>query len=394
MLDLKTIIEQYPRSVGTRAQLASLLHDLYPTEKREVNVALAVYDSGIASRISSLKSLNSVLLHLFTKQLVDEFGLQEQFAEEGIEVWAKAYGLSVKKDNAEKPYAIPQKNITHNPNAYAQPEVVNGSASDYELEQTPEGYIISKFRGFDESNVVIPNTIDGKKIVGIGKTAYMGCTTMRTLVISDGIEFIENGAFARCENLSKVIFPATLIRIGSLEQPNSLNFGSAEKPDGAFDSCGFEEVVLPRELKKLGKGTFSGCKQLVSIDIPNGITKIEKYTFSICPKLNDVRFPSSLREIGWRAFFGCSALAVVVLNEGLEIIAGSAFGRCTSLSKILIPSTVSEIKDDGGYDMFGNSRVMPSGIPKPTIYCYAGSYGLEYARKKGYPIKNAANFPN
>ena len=84
------IIEKYPRSAGTRSQLASLLRDLYPSEKRAINVALAVYDSGIVSKLAKQKSVDSVLYHNFIKQLVDEFGLQEQFAAEGIVIWAKA----------------------------------------------------------------------------------------------------------------------------------------------------------------------------------------------------------------------------------------------------------------------------------------------------------------
>jgi hypothetical protein len=410
MFDLKIIIEKYPQNIGNRNQLASLLRDLYPSEKRAVNVALAVYDSGIASRIAGSKSLDTVLLHSFTKQLVDEYGLQEQFAAEGIAAWAKAYGLPVGKDNTDTSHGIPQNNITHDPDAYAQPGMVNGSASDYELEQTSEGYIISKFKGFDEPDMVIPNTIDGKKIVGIGKGAYLGCIGLQTLVISDGIEFIEDGAFSKCKNLSKVTFPVTLIRIGSIE--HSVHPGKI--PNGVFQGCGLTEVVLPEGLKKLGESTFNECLNLKSIDMPNGITEIEYHTFADCRSLkqiilpehllkigncafygcsmlNDIRFPLSLQTIGEYAFSKCTSLNVVVLNEGLDVIGKSAFGGCKNLTKILIPSTVSEIEDDELYDLFDFYK---STEPKPTIYCYAGSYGLEFARKKGYPIQNAANFTN
>jgi hypothetical protein len=306
--------------------------------------------------------------------------------------------------------------------------VVNGSASNYELEHTFGGYIISKFRGFDEADVVVPNTIDGKTIVGIGKEAYFACAAMQSLVISDGIKFIENGAFAKCENLSNVIFPATLIRIGSFEQPNSM-FSSSLAPKGAFAYSGIVKAILPEGLQTLGAGTFLGCPKLESIDIPNGIMEIKNSTFSGCrsllkmilpehlskigsesfygcTKLKDIQFPLSLIAIESNAFKKCSSLVAVALNEGLKKIGSSAFNDCTSLSKILLPSTVSDIQESISGDLFSiNSWYQPhdrrkkgwwthSKNPKLTIYCYAGSYGLEYARKKEYPIQNAVYFTN
>lgn len=419
--------------MGTRSQLASLLRDLYPSEKRAVNVALAVYDSGITSRFSGLKVIDSVLLHSFIKQLVDEFGLQEQFAAEGIEVWAKAYGITVAKANVVQHHTDKQTTITHNPDAYAKPGTVNGLASDYELKHRSQGVVIAKFRGFDEADLVIPNTIDGKKVVGIGEGAYLNCKAMKTLLISDGIEFIEDGAFANCENLSKVTFPTTLSRIGSIKDPNariSFSFGSNSMPKGAFANSGVTKISLPERLKKIGESSFSGCKKLALIDFPNGIieiedsafsgcsaltkvvlpeqlTKLGRYAFNGCSKLSDIHFPLSLREIGASAFKGCSSLAMVVLNEGLQKIGESAFNDCSRLTKILIPSTVSEIEEGYGYrssDLFTlNGWYQPSDRRRNgwrtesknsnlTIYCYSGSYGLEYARKKEYPIQNAANF--
>lgn len=418
------IIEKYPRSAGTRSQLASLLRDLYPSEKRAINVALAVYDSGIVSKLAKQKSVDSVLYHNFIKQLVDEFGLQEQFAAEGIVIWAKAYGVSVTDSYVAQSPTEQQKSILHNPDAYAKPGTVNGLAFDYELEQRSQGIVIAKFRGFDEADVIIPNTINGKKVVGIGKEAYRKCKVMRTLHISDGIEFIEDGAFANCENLSNVIFPTTLSRIGSIKEPNNRYAWTK----GAFESCDITNISLPYGLKYLGESTFKECKKLKSIDLPNGIngigdyafsgcidlvdvklpdqlSKIGKFVFNRCSNLSDISFPLLLREIGEAAFRGCSSLIVVVLNEGLIKIGNAAFNDCPKLSKILIPSTVSEIEDGfnysqsdiftlhGFYQPIGKRHgVSHSKNDNLTIYCYSGSYGLEYARKKGYPIQNAVNF--
>lgn len=99
MIDLRIVIEHYPRSIDSRSQLSSLLHDLYPTKKKEVNVVLAVYDSGIVNRISKYQSLDSTQIRNFIKQLMNEYGLQEKVAAEGIVMWARAYGIEISTDS-------------------------------------------------------------------------------------------------------------------------------------------------------------------------------------------------------------------------------------------------------------------------------------------------------
>ena len=41
--------------------------------------------------------------------------------------------------------------------------VVTGILSDYELDATPSGFVIKKFRGFDRTELLVPNVIDDKK---------------------------------------------------------------------------------------------------------------------------------------------------------------------------------------------------------------------------------------
>jgi hypothetical protein len=84
MIDLKAVIASYPECIKIRSQFASLLHDFYPLDKRSVNIILAIYDSGIAARISGLKSIDSTQVNVFLKLLEDEFGFQERYAIEGI----------------------------------------------------------------------------------------------------------------------------------------------------------------------------------------------------------------------------------------------------------------------------------------------------------------------
>ena len=68
------------------------------------------------------------------------------------------------------------------------------------------------------------------------------------------------------------------------------------------------------------------------------------------------------------------------------------------VEKIVIPSTVTTIGKElfnitGWYqpsDRRRNGWSTNSKNTKVVVYCYAGTAAIEYARKEGYPIENAA----
>ena len=135
-----------------------------------------------------------------------------------------------------------------------------------------------------------------------------------------------------------------------------------------------EEVFLPDNLKSIGQYAFYNCG-VTKIDIPVTVTKIERSAFKKCEKLT-----------------------AVLLHEGLNVIEDNAFEDCKSLCEVTIPKSVSTIGRQvfditGWYQPYDRRRKGFSTREKSkdlVIACYAGSYGLEYARKEGYQIKNAA----
>lgn len=68
MIDPGVIIHDYMQGKSTRSRLVSLLRDFYPAEKKYVNLAITVYDIGIADRISQMTEMDSMQKHVFVKQ--------------------------------------------------------------------------------------------------------------------------------------------------------------------------------------------------------------------------------------------------------------------------------------------------------------------------------------
>lgn len=106
------------------------------------------------------------------------------------------------------------------------------------------------------------------------------------------------------------------------------------------------EITIPQEVNGypvtvIGYGAFEGCDDLLSITIPEGVTKIDDRAFGDCTNLTTVNLPDSLEKIGaWKegtgAFDSCKSLKTIVIPAGVEAQIGTVFTGCSELKKIEI----------------------------------------------------------
>lgn len=95
---------------------------------------------------------------------------------------------------------------------------------------------------------------------------------------------------------------------------------------------------------------------------------------------------SPVLAIDTGAFRNCKYIEVVAVGEGIQEIRSGAFQNCPKLQELHIPNSVQTIGEnlfvndgDGAADKNVNI----------TLYCYSGSYGMEYARKNRFAYKKA-----
>ncbi len=227
-------------------------------------------------------------------------------------------------------------------------------ASDFEYEVNDDGGItITKYIGTD-TDVVIPEKIDGKNVTVIGAGAFNRCAVLETVVMSDKVITIATSAFSKCDRLTAVGLSNALISIGE----------AAFSHDEALSS-----IVLPDTLTCIGTLAFSNCKSLKHINIPahsfdnvpkdgdyhaafissglesvnlaEGIQFIPNATFAKT-MLKEVVLPDSMQYIDRSAFADCASLEKVTLNAGLETISIEAFSN-TGLTEIVIPQSVKNL---------------------------------------------------
>ena len=65
--------------------------------------------------------------------------------------------------------------------------------------------------GINEIEVTIPPVIDGYRVTGIDKAAFLGCTSINKLTILENVTTIGPDAFRGCSNLKSLELPSALL---------------------------------------------------------------------------------------------------------------------------------------------------------------------------------------
>lgn len=142
------------------------------------------------------------------------------------------------------------------------------------------------------SDVVIPETIDGREVVSVGEKAFSNDTRLQSVIFPYTLRSIASQAFEGCSSLMALSLPDRIEQVG----------------DSAFMGCSeLKELFLPESLTRVSTAAFADCRGLMSIELP-GVTDISDEAFSSCTSLNTVYAGSSLQNVGDRAFSGCEAL--------------------------------------------------------------------------------------
>jgi hypothetical protein len=156
---------------------------------------------------------------------------------------------------------------------------------------------------------------------------------------------IDDFSFSNCKLLREVILPESLEEIGN----------------HAFESCNkLCSLYLPKRLKEIGDSAFAGCQELMEAKIPEGVKKIKCKAFQGCDKLSSLDLPKELEEIGTFAFLWCYKLTEVKIPEGVKEIEDGTFCTCKKLSTVVLHDGVKKI---GAYAFAGCDSLQEVYIP-------------------------------
>ena len=221
---------------------------------------------------------------------------------------------------------------------------------------------IKKYTG-SATKLVIPDQLDGFKVVAIGNYAFSGCTNLTSVTIPNSVTSIGSAAFYNCTSLTSVIIPNSVTSIG----------------DSAFNKCSsLTSVTIPNSVTIIGNTAFYNCTSLTSVTIPNGVTSIGGSTFDNCTSLTNVIIPNSVTRIGNSAFCNCKSLTRLTIPNSVTNIGSSAFNGCANLTSVTIPNSVTSI---GSYAFSGCKNLTIYGFSNTDAERYAKAYGIPFVRK-------------
>lgn len=221
---------------------------------------------------------------------------------------------------------------------------------DYSYKILNDGTLrLYQYEGTD-TNIVVPDTIDGRKVTVLGNSTFQYCTQasdIESVTLPDSLTTIEKNAFYNCEKLKSVTIPPNVSSIGLAAFVEGLSESSlteikvdpenpyfSEKDGVVFSKDGTKLIVFPS-----GR---SGDYQ-----IPDGTVSVGDYAFYYCVNVSSITVPGSVRSLGEGAFGNCSSLTKTVLNEGLEEIGEYAFQSSSGIRDIIIPASVKSVGKNG-----------------------------------------------
>ena len=258
--------------------------------------------------------------------------------------------------------------------------------------------------------LVIPNTIEGYPVTGIGYRAFYSCTSLTSVTIPDSVSSIGDWAFSYCTGLTSVTIPNSVTSIGeyafsvcdslsSVTIPDSVTsigagafcsgiIVSENNPSYSSDTYGvlFNKgqtllikapegisgaYTIPDSVTSIENNAFSRCTNLTSVMIPDGVTSIGKYAFSTCKNLTGVTIPDSVTGTGEYAFCYCYRLTSVTIPDSVTSIGEYVFSDCKSLTDVTIPDSVTSI----GKEAFSNCKGL-TGVTIPDSVTSIGEYAF------------------
>lgn len=162
---------------------------------------------------------------------------------------------------------------------YSYNFAVDGEENGYTYTVSDGKAYIFEYEG-SGGDIVVPRTLGGYPVCGIGGRAFAG-TNIKSVTVHSGIEYAANEAFASCQSLVSVEFEGEATTLGA----------------GIFAGCfALKSVILPSALASIPSDAFTGCSSLDNIILPDTLEIIEAYAFYETA-IKEITIPASVISI-------------------------------------------------------------------------------------------------
>ena len=238
-----------------------------------------------------------------------------------------------------------------------------------------------------DTELTLPESYNGQSYE-INNRAFYNCSSLTSIIISEGVTGIGEYAFTYCNALSNfgvdndnTVYQSIDGNLYSKDGKTLIAYARGKRdasfiiPDGvtsigeyAFRSCGaLTNITISDSVTSIGAYAFFDCDGLTSIIIPNAVTSIGSSAFSSCGALTSITIPDSVTSIGSSAFYSCGALTSITIPDSVTSIGSSAFSSCGALTSICFDGTVEQ------WNTIKKELFWNLGTATYTIYCTDGT---------------------
>lgn len=236
--------------------------------------------------------------------------------------------------------------------------------SDLILAKKGKKYVVMGYTG-KETDLILPDEIDGVVIAGIGKEAFANKKdaphnkNIKSVRLPTMLEFIDRKAFYHCFALEEIVMPKTLKKVGfeafdscqnlkravyggSVESWINIEFAMSQYPCSysctanplaygaplVINQKPVEKIVVPGSVREIPNGVFYGAN-IKAVTIGEGVEKIGKSVFGLCERLTCITLPQTMKHVDNAAFYGCACLTDIVFQDnvilGRDVFRGTGY---------------------------------------------------------------------
>ncbi len=186
-----------------------------------------------------------------------------------------------------KTYTVPEGVTRIGSSVFAGSIVMESSLQEVTLPKTLMEIGTAAFRESNITSISIPASA-----VSIGESAFLGCRSLCSVILPDGLKRIENNVFGDCVSIKSVNLPEQLEYIG----------------EGAFNGTSITSIIIPRYVSEIVQNAFGSCYSLESVYVkpltPPSITPAygsgSLFSSTSCPVYVSPSSVSSYKNaVGW-----------------------------------------------------------------------------------------------
>ncbi len=243
----------------------------------------------------------------------------------------------------------------------------------------------------------------------ISTGAFDGDDTIKTLIVSDKVVEIEQGAFKNMKSLETLEIPfvgknaktdakfdqTDILEGKSIDKERTFShfFGSDEYEKGRKMNNGYGDVYVPYSLKSVIVNATANVDYSIS-GIKEGYA-IGYEAFKGAGFLQSISLTgANLKEIGKEAFSGCSELKSITLPSSIKTIYDNAFSDCTKLAEVNFEGTGVELKKNVFSGCTAMNKIDSQINLTIDLSCFSaiGENAFDFGRQVEFNVRNIGSF--